>query len=280
MNQWIEYVARARSGYGSFRFENLDYERERLLFMPARDWVCDMGVAGFISRDYVLAEQQADGLRMSLIDEDIPLEQKLIFNSSVFQGGRLNSAILLGMIKYAPALPELREAALHDFSDSMRHECVNAIGSMNEGRVFSGDVMKIIEQDKSLYVRREAAEAMRKIGDTSFSYKFLEQTEEAAKLTSTHFQQYCEGVPDAYNQLSSSHLLYRELLITLFAINPRLGREALQKGLNHSCGAITHEAKSACFFARQWHLVQPYVYAARDIEEAKKCFWENGSGEN
>lgn len=268
LSHWIEDVAHQRARNGSFRFNNQDYERERIVFRSTKDWACDIGCAGYLSREYVLAEQQAEGLRNSLVDEEIPLEQKLLFNHSVFQGGRINHAILIGMIRYASALPELREAALHDLDDRMRHECVDAIGNMgSKSRTFAEDIMQIIENDISPYVKKSAVQAIRKIGDSSFSYRILEQAEEASDLASLSLQRYLEEPQQGIDSLSQSSLLYRFILESLVALNPRLGREALKKGLNHDSPVIRHEAKNACLLSGNIHFVRPHVYLAREIDK-------------
>ena len=264
-NDWIENIAHQRAGIGAFRFNNRDYEQERRLFAPVKDWACDIGCAGYLSREYLLAEQQAEGLRLSLTDETIPLEQKLLFNKSVFQGGRINNALLIGIIRYSKALPQLREAAIHDLNECMRHECVDAMGNMDvKFSIFAEDTMQILEHDSSTYVKMAAAQAIRKIGDLSFSYRLLEQAEEAAKLAKIDFQNYLRNSKEGINALSQSSLLYRFLLESLVALNPKIGREALKKGLQSDSPPVHHEAKNTCLLSGNMPLVKPQIYLARD----------------
>lgn len=271
MHYWIEQVARARAGFGAVRFNNQDYEKERIIYAPVHDWASDIWCAGYLARDYIVAEQQAEGLRRSLLDEEIPLEQELVGNNLVLRGGRVNSAILLGMIRYTPALPELREASLHDLHESMRHESIDALGNMqNATRKYAQDIMHIIEHDQSLLVRGTAAQALKKIGNKTFSYRLLEQSEEVASLTRRRFVEHFQDRIGHFHDFSQTALVYRFILECLVALNPKVGREALKKGLNDESPAVYHEAKTVCFSSGNIHFIKPHVYIAKDMNSVRK----------
>ena len=106
------------------RFQNSDG-----IYLPATPYHEDLWFLHSKSKEYALAEENSFLLKSSIIDEDLPIVEPLIYNSSerVNFGGRMANAIMLGIIKYVPALPELNEVVFHDFDEGMKCKALDAI---------------------------------------------------------------------------------------------------------------------------------------------------------
>lgn len=117
----------------------------------------------------------AELMRQTLVDESIPLHdrdgrfslngRKTVF--FLFDGCRRSNVIALSDLRYWPALPELREAMLHEYNSEMRSLCVEAIGMMGKrGLIYATDIRESIRKysDDPFYLGY-AVTALKQLGD-------------------------------------------------------------------------------------------------------------------
>jgi hypothetical protein len=110
----IDRVLKILGRYGDVRHGNMFYEERGFVYAPARDWPDSVYGVYRINYDYAQAEKEAPLLRKRIIDEDQPLKTKHVIGQAGIlssEGGRITDAMLLGMIGYSDACPELLEAA-------------------------------------------------------------------------------------------------------------------------------------------------------------------------
>ena len=98
----------------------------------------------------------------------------------VFCGGRRTDAKLLGMIRYHPAIPQLREGMMHDEDDDLRGNCAESIGRMgSRAYCWAPDIASAMVMDISDYNKTKMAEAIGKIRNPAVSVSLRDTFEYA-----------------------------------------------------------------------------------------------------
>ena len=198
-------------------------------------------------REYLRAEKSAPLLKKAIIDEDISLEQKLIFPSPLYiEGGRRMDAWLLGWIRYHEALPELRESALHDLDNQMRENNIWAIGMMGlKAWNYVPDLCHIMQNDVELYNRRYAAESLGKISNPIAIKSLREIIEDLrVKLKDYYERGYLED-DEKRHMVRRSTKLYETALKALSYLDINQGIEELQKGFRTRSGLVKKHTRNA-----------------------------------
>ncbi len=136
------------SYYGRYRLTNV--------FIPlgVKTWTGDSNELSYYGPAmFYWFYRNAELMRQTLIDETIPLHDRdgrfslngrnTVFG--IFDGCRRSNVIALLQLEYWPALPELREAMLHEHDSYMRSLCVEAIGLMGKrGLVYAKDIRETL----------------------------------------------------------------------------------------------------------------------------------------
>ncbi len=222
-------------------------------------------ISGNVAFEYAKAEKEAPLLRKSILDESLPVYERNLIegaNYSLFMGGRAQDATLLGMIKYSQALPELVEAALHDFNYEMRAASVESVGDMEkEAWNYTTDVCRILLKDKSSYVKTNAVKSIRKIKNPIVFNCLLNALEEAKSLIREYeLQGYPFNIKDREKRIEmdyTCHLL-EECLVAITQFNSKTGKEEISKGLNSPSGSIYHWTIRAAFWVEdKINLLEP-----------------------
>ncbi|MEK6906437.1 MAG: HEAT repeat domain-containing protein [Nanoarchaeota archaeon] len=222
-------------------------------------------IDGWVAFEYAQAEKEAPLLQKSILDESIPLYLRDLIegvNCSFFMGGRVQDAVLLGMIKYSSALPELIEAASHDLNYEMRAASVESVGYIGkEAWNYAKDICGILLKEKSSFVKTNAVESIRNIKNSIVFNCLLDILEETEFFIREYeLQGYPFNIKDREKQIEMDYTcqLLEECLRTITEFNPKIGREKISKGLNSTSAMIYHWTKRAAFFVEdKINLIKP-----------------------
>jgi HEAT repeat protein len=219
------------------------------VYTPASDWVCNIWRVACNSFDYAQAERESALLRKSVTDDSLPYYVYDLIGGSLRAGGRVTDAMLLGMIKCVDAAPELLEAATHDSNYEMRAVSVEALGEMCSGaRAQAQGICRILLYDVDLYVKRHAAKACGRIGEWRAASSLRDMFDNIRpKIRYLEAQGYpFEGQDkDKKREMDQASLLLEDILVALFRLDQKSGREALAEGLNDSSSITHHFSKRA-----------------------------------
>jgi len=198
---------------------------------------------------YYWAYKNADFFQWSLVDESIPLHDRdrtLSLNGKgstfgLFDGCRQTNVIALWYLKYWPALPELREAMLHERDSYMRTLCVEAISVMGErGSMYAKDIQESIRKfNDDQYFIGEAVKALAKLGDASAVPLIQELYEEArARIDRLSFD-------EAMDKERWFIYLIGDITEALIKLNPQAARDILAMELANPNPHVCHFTKRA-----------------------------------
>ncbi|MCK4552883.1 HEAT repeat domain-containing protein [Candidatus Pacearchaeota archaeon] len=249
----LEKTLSFRTRSGDIRWKNMFFEKSRFVYKPVKDWICDMGGVSHLSSYLINLEKSLPLLRMSILDESLPL---YVFNlPGLFAGGRVTDAMILGMMKYSKALPELLEVAEHDLTDEMRGACTESIGEMKkESWGLVSPLCDILLQDKNFYVKKETSKTLGKIGNTLALNPLRDSFEEARfairdyELRGYPFK-FESNDPWEEREADSACFLLENCIVSLFRLDKKSGREVLSIGLNDWSRVVYHWSKRAAFFS-------------------------------
>jgi hypothetical protein len=231
------------------------------LFLPSPSWQHHGLVRTYETSLYSKAQREAELLRRAIVDIRLPSEAPLIGRKKpIIGGGRYFDALLLGMIRYAPALPELVEVACHDLDSKMRHAAVGSIGDMGIHAMASApQVARVVHNDASFWVREEAAETLGKIGNPAVVPDIREDLEEARGLAAAyHKLGYFYQKDGAKHALCRDNaFLFQNLLASLLKLDRNAGIEELRKSFEQGSILVNHHAKTAAMLCEVGNLVIP-----------------------
>lgn len=197
--------------------------------------------------------QNAEFMRWSVVDESIPLHDRdgvlsLNGESSVFciyDGCRQSNVTALTGLRYWPALPEFREAMLHERDRYMRSLCVEAIGSMGKrALIYAKDIRESIRKfsNEPLYLVY-AIEALAKLDDKSAASMLRELYEETrARISRLTFDEAMEKVRDWI-------YLIEDIVSAIIRLDPDSARDILAMELTDPNSHVRHFVKSAFMFS-------------------------------
>jgi HEAT repeat protein len=260
MQNWIRDILEIRrSGHNGelFTFANRDYRRKEVLFLPDHtESITDMGDAGDLSMEYLDTEREAEQLRRSIIDESLPLMGKLIYmtRKKFMPVGRIGNATLLGLIRYHQALPELREALLHDFSSQLRAECAEAIGATGKhAKKCVSDLSRVLVSLNPYncrdYVRSNVAKSLEQIGDPSCSPFLKDAIRIAIAELMLYQREDYKGNSEKSFTISDSTFFFEGALKALYSFDPPAAKEAMVEAKKTGNGFVLHHIKKACLLA-------------------------------
>lgn len=188
--------------------------------------------------------QNAEFMRWSVVDESIPLQDKdTVFG--LFDGCRRTNVIALWMLKYWPALPELREAMLHESDSYLRQLCVETIGVMGaRGLSYAKDIRDSITKyyDDQQY-QREAVKVLRRLNDIE-SVSLLR---ELFEITRSRID--CLPLHEANLKDNGSFMLVYEIITALIKFDPPTAREILAMELIDPNPHVYHFIRNAFKFS-------------------------------
>lgn len=192
-------------------------------------------------------QQNAELMRWTLVDESIPLESKKK-SFDIFDGCRRTNAIAIGMLKYWPALPELREAMLHDSDWYMRDVCISSLGEMpKHAYQYRKDILLVAQTAKVAWVQEEAVQTLKKLNDKDCALALYElYFETRDRIRNAEYK-------DMSNNERSQLILLRTIVEALIKLDVELAREVLAVGLIDSNPHIWYNTKSAFELTRERH---------------------------
>ena len=254
--EFLKDILKFRKRPGDIFHNNRYWERKYSVYVPTEDWADSLYGVHSIGSDYYQAKKEAPLLRKRIIDEDQPLKMRMQLKpfSGIFtsEGGRISDAILLGMIKYSEACPELLESAAHDLDYEMRAVSVESLGCM-EGKAFSlaDDISKIMLNDKDLFVRSYAARALGRIGNPAYISHLRHAFEDAKSMVREYHREYwVEGKKESFMDLLNAASILENTMVSIFKLDPKQGREVLAEGMSDENPSVYHFSKSAGFSAK------------------------------
>lgn len=186
--------------------------------------------------------KNAEAMRMTLVDESIPLRvSDNIYAYEIYDGGRVMNASALEDLRYWPALPELREAMLHDKDSELRRYCVAAIGAMGKRAYkYRKDICQSILATNDEFYQEEAVKTLGKLND-----------KESVPLLCDLFHETCHRI----NHIPFKEMLKVEqsgllrlietIIRTVFLFDQEAARELLAIGLSSDHPCIYHWSKRA-----------------------------------
>jgi len=254
--EFFKDILKSRKRPGDIFHSNRYWERKYAVYVPTEDWLDSIYGVHAIGSDYYQAKREAPLLRKRIIDEDQPLKMRMPFKafSGIFtsEGGRISDAMLLGMIKYSEACPELLESATHDLEYEMRAVSVESLGEMERKAFgFAGGISKIMLNDENLFVRGYAARALGKIGNPASLSHLRHAFEEAKSMVRVYHREYwIEGKKECFTDLLDAASILENTMLSIFKLDPKQGREVLAEGLSDENPSVYHFSKNAAFFAK------------------------------
>jgi|GEM_PF-2388017 hypothetical protein len=229
------------------------------LFVPDHSWSQKGIVRTIEASEYSKAQQEAEFLRKAIVDIRLPEECSLICGKHIaFVGGRYYDAVLLGEIRYAKALPELLEVAGHDLDERMKHAALGSVGEIGEpAGAYAPKVACILHFDGSLWIRREAAETLGKLGNPEVVQKIREALEEARMLTAGYYRigYFYEKDTRKRDLCWDNAILFEKLLISLFKLDNKAGREEIDKSFRYGSGLVDHHTKNAVLWCNTYGII-------------------------
>jgi len=276
--------------------ENFCFNKGRLLYLPVRyiDPISDYLRHYSILYYRVIGELK--NFKRSIVDESIPLEwseitldeeeseiwkpeseddyedcdekhntgkHKLIPADVFLTGDRRGNLMMIDFFNYYPALPELREAMLHDLDAYFRLGCVDAIGKMGgKAYPYIPDIIKVMQEDPDFYTRSYAAKALGRLGAKCCLNIIREMYEEVIYLLNRNSRGYDfskeEDLSKFYSIEEDTDLLHllEEIMETLIIIDPKTAKECLALAMLNSNPHIRHFAITA-FYTHpvEYHLI-------------------------
>jgi len=228
------------------RFLERDEARDTYLYLPSQRaevyaWHPD------IEEQYA-AKRNLPLLRKSIVDESLPLEADLLNQGSrIFMGGRRGDAILLGLLRYEPSLPELAEAFQHDLDENMRHNCARAISHFGvTARGYAKTLAKRLLEDKSYYAKKAAAEALEHLDNSDVVPLLREAVIQLEETTALFWNMgYFHSDVDKRETCDYCSLAFQSALVSLFKLDPKQGREEFARVSQSSNLLVLHHAKNA-----------------------------------
>jgi len=193
--------------------------------------------------------RNAEAMRMTLVDESIPLRvDDGMVAYDIYDGGRCMNAVALEDLKYWPALPELREAMLHDRNDELRIRCVSTIGVMGErAHKYRSDIRQSILDSSNEFFQEEAVKTLGKLDDR-----------ESVPILRDLFNETCHRIhqisfKESLKVENSGLLNLIEAIIrTVFLFDREAARELLAIGLTDNHPGIYHWSKRAFELTDEW----------------------------
>jgi HEAT repeat protein len=250
--KWLGRILRIEEDSGEIKRGNVFYGKENLIYRPVRGYPGRIWAVSNNSYDYAQAEKEAELLRKRILDEDTPLNFSLGLEKPghcYIDGGRISDAMLLGMIRYSEACPELLEAASHDLDEYMRDECVKALGEM-EAEAFkcAEGICEILMKD-NLYVKRTASKALGKIGNSVAIASLRNVVDDMMPVIREYEREvYVNGKSDLRSELYDACHTLENAIVSIFALDPLQGRETLAEGLKDASPSVRHHSKNAAFW--------------------------------
>lgn len=185
-------------------------------------------------------QHNAEIMRWTLVDESIPLESKEK-SFDIFDGCRRTNAIALGMLKYWPALPELREVMLHEYDDYLKEICIDAIGEIGlRAYPYRKDLREFIKSSNNPFSQEEAVKALTRLKD-----------KECVPLLRELFYETVykiKRIPhkEMFSTKNSGLVILLERILQAFIdLDPEIARECLAVGLISENDAVRHYSKRA-----------------------------------
>jgi hypothetical protein len=130
--------------------------------------------------DIVRAYQKSEAYRECVLDENIPnYGRELPWHRDPFFG-RVGMIQGLGTIGYWKAAPEIREAMLHDLTTDIRSVSLRSLAEIGD-TICVPDVIGILRDDKSLYMKSVAADGLGELKDFRALYPLRETFEDVRR---------------------------------------------------------------------------------------------------
>ncbi|MBR9677025.1 HEAT repeat domain-containing protein [Candidatus Woesearchaeota archaeon] len=250
--RWLDDVLQIECGTKDFLHENRHYRKDDSgVVVPTRDWPDRIWAVASNSFDYAQAQREAKLLRKSILDESIPYNVRLEFNgNSRFQGGRVMDAYLLGKIKYFEAKDELLEAATHDLNEEMRAISIEALGLMKE-RVSQQalGIATILIDDKSSWVKKIAAKTLGELNNP-VAIPYLRDSIDEILPIIKDLEKQCLTEEPKWEECRQASMILENAIVSLYKLDPLIGREALAQAMNSSSAHAIHHAKRASFLLK------------------------------
>ena len=187
----------------------------------------------------IAAHENAEFYRWAVTDESLPddyfCEGHGIGGRIAF--GRLHFIDYLGQIGYKKALPDMREAMLHDRNAEIRESCLGALGRLG-GAAYWADVAELLRKDSSVAVRLEAAKTLGRFRNPEALVpmrEFFEQLRAQADMV--QIEKGFDAI--AYDQVS-------RVLQAMLAIGGELARDTVAEAFRDS-NYMVHQAARTAF---------------------------------
>lgn len=232
--------------FNGYRFENM-----MGIYFPVKltDGLIsdDLYFIHFRSEEYAIAEKNAELLRKSIVDENLPIQEKLVVHPNwvVSYGGRMANVITLGRIRYLPALPELNEVALHDLDEGMQYEALDAISVFGrKAQRYEEGIAKHMLELPVNWVQFQAAKTLGNIGSVN-SFNVLRELYEYISGIMRNNERifYMTGDESYFRKMADVRDGARRTLQAMKQIDPIRGGEILKYALQDESNGVRHEAK-------------------------------------
>lgn len=227
----------------------------RGLYLPAKPDLDDNYRTIYYLKDEIRPRKEAELLRKSILDESLPLHMKLLKNGrhySCFDGGRVGDAVVLGVIRYAPAIPELLEVLKHDYAEDMRDAAAGALGDMEKAAWHvAGELVERLFIEKEMWIRTEIATSIRKIRNPAVAFRLRDACENLiTELEAYEALGYFNcGDERKEDLLGWGFVCLDEALHALFKCSKEQGREVISRALRSESRHVVHGAKRAFLFS-------------------------------
>jgi len=221
------------------------------LFKPIEKQIDRMWCTAHNIRPYLQADIEAANMRKAIVNDSLPYEMRLI-QDSLITGGRIMDAMLLGMIRYHEALPELVEAAAHDTNEDMKYQCLSSIGEMRERATpYTHFLCDFLKYQGDSFLRSVAAEQLGKIRDKRAIATLASVVEESMELVQNLEHKHFSNPEDrkTFDDLCSAISLLKDSLESLYKLNPNLSRDFFEKGVRHPSPTVSNFSQSALFMS-------------------------------
>jgi HEAT repeat protein len=185
-----------------------------------------------MSRGFGIAELY----RRAVTDESLPVQGDDMEGALDWYFGRAAMADLLGRMGYGPAVPDVREAMLHDDSNQMREAAVRSLAAL-AGRRCVPDVIEVLKGDPSLGVRYEAAEALGDLGDPRALHPLRDMFEGDVVDLRSYAKNGCQGtLPRSFEGLT-------KVLTAMLMIGGELAERSLREAASDGDMHVMYVAK-------------------------------------
>lgn len=250
--QLKELLDYARSGSREECFNGYRLQNNGGIYSPVkltpRDINDDVYYTHFRAEEYEFAEENAELLRKSIVDEELPIEEELIVfpHWVVNFGGRMANVITLGRIKYLPSLPELNEVALHDSHEYMQYEALDAIRMFGKkAQAYEKGIAKHMISLPVNYVQAQAAKTLGEIG-TESSFNVLQELYEhiSGIMRTNERKWHMTGDEKYFRKMSDIRDGARTALQSMMQIDSIRGEKVLKYALQDESIGVQHEAKT------------------------------------